>query len=246
MRFTLNGADLELTREQVERRLTAVVPEPVREHAVLVSGRVFPVKQAFEVGAGISRKGFTSQTARRHLAGLGFEVLTGGAVASVETARRAEPEVRRSVSKEAHDWPWEGRVQAVFGNYLQLHGWTVTGMADTATKARGVDLLAYKRDRRLGAEVKGWPSVGYADPRRADEVKRTQPSTQAGHWFSQALMKAIMLRDSHPDHESLVIVPDYPRYRDLARRTVTGRTSAQVHVVFVQEGGDAVSESWSP
>lgn len=143
-------------------------------------------------------------------------------------------------------WPWEGAVQAVIADYLRQHGWTVTGQADTATKARGVDLLASTGDRLLGAEVKGWPSKGYADPRRAEEVKRTQPTSQAGHWFSQALMKALMLLDSHPDHESLMVLPDYPRYRDLAARTVTGRTAARVHVVLVQTSGEAFSNSWTP
>jgi hypothetical protein len=137
-------------------------------------------------------------------------------------------------------------VQAVFAGYLREQGWTVTSEADTATKARGVDVLATKGDRRLGAEVKGWPSKGYADPRRAEEVKKTQPTTQAGHWFSQALMKALMLLDSHPDHESLIVLPDFPRYRDLAARTRTGRVLAGVHLVLLREDGVASSEMWTP
>ncbi len=64
--------------------------------------------------------------------------------------------------------------------------------ANTRTKAPGVDVLACRDGRLLGAEVKGWPGKRYADPRRAAEIKPTQPSTQAGHWFSQALMKAMM------------------------------------------------------
>lgn len=79
----------------------------------------------------------------------------------------------------------------------------MTGLADTATKAIGIDLLARKGERRLGAEVKGWPSKGYSDPRRSEEVKPTQQTTQAGHWFSRAVAKAKMLLDSHPDRRSL-------------------------------------------
>ncbi len=95
-------------------------------------------------------------------------------------------------------------------------------------------------------QVASWPSEGYADPRRANEVKKTQPSTQAGHRFAQALMKALMLRDSHPDHESLVVLPDYPRYRGLAGRTKTGRSGAQVHVVLLDSAGLVTSETWVP
>lgn len=137
-------------------------------------------------------------------------------------------------------------MQSLFAAYLHSHGWLVTAMADTATKAPGVDVLASKEGRRVGAEVKGFPSVGYADPRRASEIKKTQPSTQAGHWFSQALMKAVMLLDSHPGHETLMVLPDYPRYRDLAQRTRQGRAAAGVHVVFVDADGSGRSDTWSP
>ena len=147
---------------------------------------------------------------------------------------------------EGRSWPWEGAVQAVFAEHLVENGWVITGMADTATKQQGVDLLAAKNERRLGAEVKGWPSTGYSDPRRAGEVKPTQPTNQAGHWFSQAVVKGLMLLDSHPGLESLVVVPDYPRYRDLGARTRTGRTRANVHVVFVAESGKAESATWQP
>lgn len=179
----------------------------------------------------------------------GRYVLNDAPERAAETAVGHETELAAVVPVTAgadpHGWPWEGHVQALFASYLQHHGWRVTSMADTATKARGVDVLAAKGERHLGAEVKGWPAVGYADPRRAAETKRTQPSTQAGHWFSQALMKALMLLDSQPGLESLVVLPDFPRYRDLAARTRTGRAAAGVHVVFVHERGEAASDTWS-
>ena len=92
--------------------------------------------------------------------------------------------------------------------------------------------------------MKGWPSIGYADPRRGDETKPTQPSTQAAHWFAQALSKAMMLLDERPGHESLMVLPDYPRYRDLAART--GRRAAGIHVVLLDVRGEFTSETWTP
>ncbi len=142
-------------------------------------------------------------------------------------------------------WPWEGAVQAVFARHLRDHAWQITGAADTATRERGVDLLAVKGVRRLGAEVKGWPSTGYADPRRAGVVKPTSPGSQAGHWFAQALLKAVMLLDTHPGHESLVVLPEHARYRDLAARTRTGRAAAGLHVVLVAEDGQMQCDGWS-
>ncbi|MEV4539294.1 hypothetical protein AB0J82_36525 [Asanoa sp. NPDC049518] len=249
MRFVLNGVARDLDAETVITRLRQVVPEPVREHGVRVSGIVFPVKQAFERAVRVPRAEFTSHIALRHLRTLGFEIVSS-------TARPSSPDQQPSVAllggtstplaNAGSRWPWEGAVQQVFADLLERHGWSVTAMADTATKARGVDLLAETDTRRLGAEVKGWPSDTYADPRRAGETKRTQPSTQAGHWFSQALCKAMLLLDSHPGRESLMVLPAHDRYRDLATRTRTGRCAANIHVVLLDRDGTYASEWWKP
>jgi serine/threonine protein kinase len=73
MRFILNGTPFELTADEVRDRLRHVEPEPVHQLAVRVDGRLYPVKQAFEVATGVPRSEFISHTARRHLASLGFE-----------------------------------------------------------------------------------------------------------------------------------------------------------------------------
>jgi hypothetical protein len=77
-------------------------------------------------------------------------------------------------------------------------------------------------------------------------MKRTRPNTQAGRWFSQALLKAMTPLDSHPGHVSLVVLPYYPRYRDLAQRTRTGRQAANIHVILLASDGAHTSESWMP
>lgn len=237
MEFVLNGQAMSLTVSEVEDRLSGQRPEPVQTHGVRVSGVVFPVKQAFAIASGVPRTDFTSHTARRLLGALGF-ALTGA------TNERPRVAGGSPSDQDPRAWPWEGEVQQAFSDWLRLEGWEILSSADTATKAHGVDVVARKGDRQLGAEAKGWPSEGYADPRRAAETKRTRPTTQAGHWYSQALMKAIMLLDSHPGYESLVVVPDYPRYRDLARRTQRGRAAAGIHVVFM-EPTTGLSETWS-
>jgi hypothetical protein len=214
MEFVLNGHRRALDERQVLRALAGMSPEPVREHGVRVGGVVYPVKQAFAAATGVPRTEFASQTALRQLAALGFEMV-GSAAGGARTGDRREsrPPPLVAQSTPSHGWPWEGHVQSLFAAFLHAHGWLLTSMADTSSRGRGVDVLARKGTRQLGAEVKGWPSTRYADPRRAAEAKRTQPTTQAGHWFSQAVVKAMMLLDTHPGHESLVVVPDYPRYR---------------------------------
>ena len=74
MKFTLGGADIALSRAQIENRLADVEPEPLKQVFVVVGARKFPVKQALAVGAGIVRSGFTTQDALRILRKLGFEV----------------------------------------------------------------------------------------------------------------------------------------------------------------------------
>lgn len=247
MEFVLNGQRVVLHAATVVSRLAGQVPEPVQQHGVRVGGVVFPVKQAFSAATGCPRQDFTTKTAQRHLARLGFELL-GTPTPRHDEAMAAPVAVVATTGPpvDPRGWPWEGQVQALFAARLHAHGWSVTAMADTAARAPGVDVVAHKGARWLGAEVKGWPSTGYADPGRAREPKPTRPSTQAGHWYAQAVTKALMLLDSHPGHESLVVLPDYPRYRDLAARTGTGLTAAGVHVIFLSQDGQVRSETWTP
>lgn len=72
--FTVNGTQLSLSRSGVEDALAGVTPEPIRSHSVVVSGRAYPVKQAFATATGLDRLDFTSATARRNLDRLGFDL----------------------------------------------------------------------------------------------------------------------------------------------------------------------------
>ena len=154
--FTLNGQRSELTSEVVEARLDGVEPEPIREHAVRIGGVWFPVKQAFEKAADVRRTEFTSQTARRHLVALGFQVRG-------ETVDRGQaPAVRRPASAEVvaksnasigSGWHTEANVQAAVVAALAAAGWRILSVANTATKERGVDIVAT-------GEPDGWDRHG--------------------------------------------------------------------------------------
>jgi hypothetical protein len=71
-RFQIAGRRVSLDRELVERRLEDVLPEPVREHYVVVRGRRFPPKQVISLLTGLDRADFTTHQARRVLKRLGF------------------------------------------------------------------------------------------------------------------------------------------------------------------------------
>ena len=121
--------------------------------------------------------------------------------------------------------------------YLKTEGWTIECVSDTATKEQGDDIRATKDGRTLRVEVKGWPTIGYGDPSRAAETKRTRPSTQAGHWYSQALLHVIRDLGKHPDDMVAIALPDWPRFRNLVADTEGSLRRLGVTVLFVAEDG---------
>ena len=243
--FTLNGRRYELTRDVVAGRLGDVPPEVIRKHAVRVNDTWFPVIQAFEVATGIPRSEFMSNTARRHLSALGYEI--SGDVGPRTTPPASTPVAASAGSRRAtHDvgelqgpgeWHTEANVQASLVTALAGAGWRILSVANTATKEHGIDVIASCDGQTVGIEVKGFPSRGYADPARAGEVKRTSPSTQAGHWYSQAVLAAMRLRGKEPTWHNVIALPDFPRYRDLHDETAGSLAAAQIQVWWVDEAG---------
>jgi hypothetical protein len=242
--FTLNGRRMSLTADQVRQRVQAA-PEPVRQHGVRVDGVVYPVKQVFELATGVPRGDFTSHIARRHLAALGFEILG-------EIEARGQPRALQASSPSSdarghpldhgdEEWHTEARVQAAVVQSLIADGWGIVSVADTAAREHGVDVLARRNDEQIAIEVKGFPSRNYADPARAGETKRTQPSTQAKHWFAQALLAAMLTRSRRPQHLAVIALPDFPRYRDLHAETAGSLRQAAVHVWWVGQDGSVDS-----
>ena len=89
----------------------------------------------------------------------------------------------------------------------------------------------------MHVEVKGWPGREYADPRRAGQTKRTQPTLQAAHWFAGAVSSALKLRESHPHDRVVVALPDFPRYRRLHAERAHPLRLLGIEVWFIAESG---------
>src|SRR3546814_5149629 len=147
-----------------------------------------------------------SNTARRHLSALGYEISgdveprtappASTPVAPTAASRRATHDVGELQSPG--EWHTEANVQASLVTALAGAGWRILSVANTATKEHGIDVIGSRDGQTAGVEVKGFPSLGYAEPAPAGEVKRTSPSTQAGHWYSQAVLAAMRLRSKEP------------------------------------------------
>lgn len=241
--FTLSGRRYQLSRDDVQSRLAEVAPGAIRKHAVLVNDTWFPVIQAFEVASEIPRSEFMSNTARRHLSALGYEVtgdVDSRAVAGVRPAPSSPEPTSQHLQRPmslSDEWHTEANVQAALVTALAAERWRILSVANTATKEHGVDVIASLEQQVVGIEVKGFPSRNYADPTRAGEVKRTSPSTQAGHWYAQAVLAAMRLRGTEPTWRSVIALPDFPRYRDLYAQTIGSLDASLIEVWWLDQAG---------
>jgi hypothetical protein len=137
----------------------------------------------------------------------------------------------------SRSWDWEGNVQAALCRWLSANGRYLVQVADTATRQRGTDVIADRAGQRLHLEVKGYPSKTYPDPLRAHEVKPTQPTLQAKHWYAWALLSAIRLREQYPDDHVAIGLPEAPRYRALVRENQNALRLLRIEIFIVAQDG---------
>lgn len=124
-------------------------------------------------------------------------------------------------------WYWEGNVQNSVVTYLKNDGYTIHNIANTATREHGKDIKAEKEGILLWVSVKGYPRG----------TAKTSPTTQAGHWFKQVIFDMIQYREEDSHVTLAVALPDFPRYRKLAKKIGWFKTSAQFTYFWVQPSG---------
>jgi hypothetical protein len=235
--FTLSGRRYELTRTDVESRLASVAPDAIRKHTVRVNDIWFPGHPGLRGGHRDSavRVHLTRVRGRRRCRAAHQHPWTGASTASA--AGRSLDEVSAAPAPISEEWHTEANVQAFLVTALVSDGWRILSVANTATKEHGIDVIAGGDGQAVGVEVKGFPSRGYADPTRSGEVKRTSSSTQAGHWYSQAVLAAMRLRGKEPEWLSVIALPDFPRYRELYAETSGSLAAAQIAVWWLSQDG---------
>ena len=75
--FTIRGRTFNISREDIERILENLDPEPLRGRAkyyIEYKGKMYPIKQVISAVTGLPRVAFTAMHAYRILTALGFEV----------------------------------------------------------------------------------------------------------------------------------------------------------------------------
>lgn len=134
--------------------------------------------------------------------------------------------------ENSRPWFWEGNVQEVIVNYLTTQRYAIQSTADTATRQRGVDIVAEREGQRLWVSVKGYP-VGTA---------RTSPSLQASHWFKQVVFDVLAYRGSDKDVAIGVGLPDYRRYRDMSQKIDWFKPIGKFSYFWVRADGGVLVE----
>jgi hypothetical protein len=86
-------------------------------------------------------------------------------------------------------------------------------------------------------EVKGYPSKLYQRSENKGKQKRTNPSTQARHWYSEVLFSAILRQVENPDVLVAIALPDFRVFNNLVRRTNNALDKLEIKVYFVEETG---------
>lgn len=127
-----------------------------------------------------------------------------------------------------HPWYWEGHVQARIVDFLERSGWIVTAVADTQRKTHGPDIAAQKEASQLVVSVKGYPEAG----------GRTSPSSQARHWFSQAVFDLVCYRQRDTSVRLAVGLPaGFATYRTNLQKVLWLKATMPFDVYWVTESG---------
>lgn len=125
-------------------------------------------------------------------------------------------------------WNWEGNVQARVVTYLREKGYSIVSTADTATKQQGKDIVAADpHGCRLWVSANGYP-IG---------TLRTNPRTQARHWFAHALFDLVLW---HNEDSSLALglaLPEETTYLRLTDRSRWFFNALNARIFWVREPG---------
>ena len=171
---------------------------------------------------------------RRSVGGKIQNILTGGflSVAVCAPPLAGPPDV-----DPEKPWCWEGTVVRAVASFLTARGWSIEMIANTETGEPGADIKARRADSVLIVEVKGYPSKTYERGPRKGQPKRTNPATQARHWFAEALLTALLRRAENGRHHVAIALPEFAVYTKLLTRVIESLKILGLIVLLVQESG---------
>jgi hypothetical protein len=134
--------------------------------------------------------------------------------------------------KKSSIWYWEGNIQAKVVDHLAAQKYSIRSVADTASHQQGINIVAERDGSTLWVSVKGYPKG----------TEKTNPLVQASQWFRQIIFDMIVYREKDKNVSLAVALPDYRRYRDLAKKITWFKSAANFTYFWVNEDGKILVE----
>jgi hypothetical protein len=131
--MTVSGHQYSLDSGNIEAALQGTLPEPIREHFVVINGRRWPPKQVLALVTGLDRADFTTHHARRVLTRLGFpagRAVTGRGHHPV-TSRSAAPPPSAAYGADERPAPSAETLRPYVGLWVAVRGDEVLVAAPT-------------------------------------------------------------------------------------------------------------------
>lgn len=151
----------------------------------------------------------------------------------VNMSNNMEEKSKPSLLPGEQAWYWEGNVQAAVVQHIQTLSFHIKWTADTATKQQGKDVTAVAPSgQTLWISAKGYP-VG---------TVKTNPQTQARHWFSHAIFDLILWHGEDASVALALALPDKITYRNLSARVIWFLEELNVSIYWVHQDGRVIRQ----
>jgi len=111
-KYRISGREFNLDSATVEDYMGEVLPDPLREHYVVVGGLRYPPKQVIACATGLDRADFTTHQARRVLKRLGF--------VAARLSKDGHSEGSTSVEGLPHDGRQAAALEPFIGKWVAL------------------------------------------------------------------------------------------------------------------------------
>jgi hypothetical protein len=152
---TIARRDFVLDPETIERKVARVLPEPLKDHFVVIGGRRYPPKQVISLVTDLDRADFTTHQARRVLRRMGFVV-----------GRRSNAE-QLTGAKKRSEGPHGGReadlLRPYRGRWVAQRGLEVLVAADTPQEVVGwLEKHDEQADSMFLVPTEEWQAAGVA------------------------------------------------------------------------------------
>lgn len=124
----------------------------------------------------------------------------------------------------------ENKVVDLVCAQLELDGFTISQRLDTTQT--GIDIVAESRTgTKCFVEAKGATSSKESTKRYGIEFNKSQVKTHIG----MALVAAFKIREDHPNHESIIALPNNASHRELIESMSTPIRASGVKVWLIDE-----------